>query len=72
MNQKATATAIDLSIQLLLTLINSKANAQVVSDIVAKRITEGRKGWTPEELKIVSDMSDAARSEAVDAVNQLP
>lgn len=67
-----TAVAIDLAIQLIQALITSKANAQVVSNIVARRIAEKRTSWTAEELAIIENMETSARAEAVDAVDKLP
>lgn len=68
----STAVAIDLAIQLIQALITTKANAQIVSDIIAKRIAEQRTSWTAEELAIISNMESSARTEAVDAVDKLP
>lgn len=43
-----------------------------VSEIISKRIAEGRKVWTEEEKKAIMDAVEAARADAVGEVDKLP
>ena len=55
---------LDRAISVLMGLLNLLGTSKVVSDIIAKRISERRSEWTDEERQLVEDDLKASKAYA--------
>lgn len=68
----STLQAVSAAVDLLQLLTTGFAEYQKVSDIISKRIAEGRTAWTLNEMNELTALMNVASTDASKAVDILP